>query len=137
MYLDAITRHWQVFMNEAGYPEAADAKITNTAKLTGLDGACLLEFEKDGRRYHLYALPCGAPSGIPELHRLDEGYEPAGLAAVFGLGEARAAALGDAVGAFLRRHYDGMQTAVDAGQGLAHAKARIRAVRLARWRPAD
>ncbi|NBD25779.1 hypothetical protein [Paenibacillus glycinis] len=136
MYLDTLNRQWRAFMLGAGFEEAASVRLTNTAKLTGIqgmNGACLLEFERAGARHHFYSMPGEAD----ELRRLDGAYAAASWQDAIGIQGARADAFANAAHAFVALHLPGVQTSVDCSGGLRQAQDRIRDIRLAQWRPSS
>ncbi|MBM7563958.1 hypothetical protein [Paenibacillus sacheonensis] len=135
MYLARLNDQWSSFAQEAGLSEAAAIRITNTAQLKPADGPSYwLEFEREGRRFHLYHLH-GLPGHADDLRELSEAYADASPEAAFGIPERQAAAIMEAVHAFMQQHYAAIQTSVDCGNGIEQARSYIHNVRMKHWLP--
>ncbi|QHW34041.1 hypothetical protein GZH47_26785 [Paenibacillus rhizovicinus] len=135
MYLPKINRLWSAFIHHDS-SKAGDAavSITNTTKLRSVDGpSYMVEFERIGRRYHLYHFACDRQD---ELRELNAAYGAAHPRTAFGVSDDETAAIVTAaLVAFMERQYEAIQTSVDCSHGLDQAMAYIRDIRLEQWRP--
>ncbi|WNR46189.1 hypothetical protein [Paenibacillus roseipurpureus] len=126
MYLDKLNRAWSSQLASHGF-DKGPIVLTNTTKLPPIAGRYMLEFSYQENKYHLYHV---LGEDAYELRKLESSYHSTTLGDVFDFTKEEAKDFLAIIHRFMLQNYEGIQTSVDASEGLEQAMERIKYARL-------